>query len=89
MGEVRYSVVLAPSADKQLKKLPRDAQRRIVLALEKLADAPRPRGAVKLAGEDELWRIRVGTYRAVYTIDDEKLVVLMLRIAHRKDAYRG
>jgi len=84
-----YTVLFKPSADKQLQRLPKDAQKRIVRAVEALADDPQPSGAVKLAGEDNLWRIRVGSYRVVYAIDEDKLIVLVLRIAHRKDIYRG
>jgi len=64
-------------------------QRRIVAAMEGLAADPRPPGCVKLQGEDELWRIRLGDYRVVYAVRDEKLMVLVVRVAHRKDVYRG
>ena len=85
----RYAVYFKPSADRQLAKLPRDVQRRIVTAVEALADDPRPPGAVKITGDNNLWRIRVGDYRVVYEIRKGRLVVLVLRVAHRKDVYRG
>jgi mRNA interferase RelE/StbE len=69
--------------------LPQRIRRRVVEALEELRTDPRPQGAVKLAGEDQLWRIRVGEYRVVYEIGDEELLILVLRVAHRKDAYKG
>jgi mRNA interferase RelE/StbE len=53
-----------------------------------LASAPRPAGVVKLAGADNLWRLRIGVYRIVYEIRDDRLTILVLRVAHRKDAYR-
>ncbi len=81
-------VILAPAAQKSLDKIPRNSRRRILDALEELADDPRPPGCVKLEGEDNLWRIRVGDYRIVYTIDEKKLMVLVVRVAHRKDVYR-
>ena len=84
----RYAVYFKPSADRQLAKLPRDDQRRIVTAVEALADDPRPPGAVKITGDGNLWRIRVGDYRIVYEIHNDRLVVLVLRVAHRKDVYR-
>ena len=84
-----YSVLFSSSADKALQKLPEKAQQRITLAVSGLADDPRPVGCVKMQGEENLWRIRVGDYRAIYTIEDKKLIVLVLRVAHRKDAYRG
>jgi mRNA interferase RelE/StbE len=83
-----YRVSLKPSAERQLRKLPQDMQRRIVGDVALLARDPRPSGVVKLAGDDNLWRIRIGDYRVVYEIHDDRLVVLVLRVAHRKDVYR-
>ena len=83
-----YRIFFKPSAERALRKLPLDAQRRVVRAVAALAGNPRPAGAVKLAGDENLWRIRIGTYRAVYEIHDDRLVVLVLRVAHRKDVYR-
>ena len=85
----RYAVYFKPSADRQLRKLPRDVQRRIVAAVDALADNPRPPGVVKITGDDNLRRIRVGDYRIVYEIHDDRLIVLVIRVAHRKDVYRG
>ncbi len=83
-----YGVILKPSADKAIRRLPVQVQRRIVAAIDALASEPRPAGAVKLQGADEFWRIRVGQYRVIYAIHDDALVVLVVRIAHRKDVYR-
>lgn len=83
-----YKVFFKPSADRQLRKLSDGLQRRIVGEVEALARIPRPRGVVKLAGHENLWRIRVGDYRIVYEIHDSRLVILVLRLAHRKDVYR-
>jgi mRNA interferase RelE/StbE len=83
-----YKVIFKPSADKALSKLPVDVQRRIVAAVEALAVEPRPPGVVKMAGDDNLWRVRVGEYRIVYEIHDGQLIVLVLRVAHRRDVYR-
>ena len=84
----RYPVAFRPSADRAHQRMLTDAQRRIVLAVEDLADDPRPPGVVELAGGENLWRIRVGRYRVVYEIHDDRLLVLVLRLAHRKDIYR-
>jgi mRNA interferase RelE/StbE len=84
----RYDVIYKVSADKALRALPTAVQVRIAAATDALRDNPRPRGSVKLVGEDELWRIRVGQYRVVYTIQDDALIVLVVRVAHRKDVYR-
>ena len=84
----RYAVIFKPSADRALRRLAVNMQRRIVQAIERLGDDPRPAGVVKLAGDDNLWRIRIGDYRVVFEIHDDRLVVLVLRVAHRKDVYR-
>lgn len=61
---------------------------RLVEAIDKLAENPRPRGCKKLAGRYDLYRIRVGRYRVVYAIRDEVLVVVIVAIGHRRDVYR-
>jgi mRNA interferase RelE/StbE len=85
---MRYAVEFRPSARKSLTKLPRRDQLRIVSAIEALGDEPRPIGAKKLVAEENLWRIRIGSYRAIYQIEDDKLIILVLKIGHRKDVYR-
>jgi mRNA interferase RelE/StbE len=85
----QYTIEFKPSADKALKRLPLEVQRRIVTATERLAANPRPAASIKLAGEERTYRVRVGDYRVVYDIYDDKLIVVVLRVAHRKDAYRG
>ena len=85
----QYKVFFKPSADRQLQKLPADVQRRIINQVAALGFAPRPAGVGKLAGAENLWRIRIGNYRVVYEIHDDRLMVLVLRVADRKDAYRG
>lgn len=84
-----YHVLFKPSADRSLRRLPEEVQRRIVAAVETLVDTPRPQGSVKLTGADDLYRIRVGNYRVVYAVMDDQLLILILRVAHRKDVYRG
>ncbi|MFZ0687540.1 MAG: type II toxin-antitoxin system RelE/ParE family toxin [Terriglobales bacterium] len=82
-----YNVVLTSSAAKELKKLSGQLVARIVPRLENLASNPRPSGCKKLQGGDREWRIRVGDYRVVYTIDDTKLLVEVTRIRHRSEVY--
>ena len=82
-----YDVVLTSSAEKELKKLSRQLVTRIVSRLENLASNPRPPGCKKLQGGDREWRIRIGDYRVVYTIDDAKLLVEVTRIRHRSEVY--
>jgi mRNA interferase RelE/StbE len=83
-----YAVHFKPSADRQLQRLPVSVQKRIVGEVAVLAKNPHPAGVIKLAGDDNLWRIRIGDYRVVYEIHDDRLTVLVLRVAHRKDVYR-
>ena len=83
-----YSILLAPPAERQLKALAEPAQKRIVKRLRTLQDNPRPQGVNKLDGEEDLYRIREGDYRIVYTIQDKKLIVLVVKIGDRKEVYR-
>jgi mRNA interferase RelE/StbE len=85
---VQYSVGYESTARKELGKLNRQVARRIARAISALGADPRPPGCRRLLGHDELWRIRIGDYRVIYTIKDTELIVLALRIAHRSEAYR-
>ena len=84
---MKYSVDVIRSAQKQLEKFPADHQERILVAMEGLAEVPRPDGCTKLSGRDA-WRVRVGDYRVIYEVADESQRVTIVVIAHRKDAYR-
>ncbi len=83
-----YAVDFKPSAVDALRRLPRQVQVRIVAKAEALADNPRPSGCRKLAGAEDLYRVRVGDYRIVYAIRDAVLTVLVVRIGHRREVYR-
>lgn len=87
-GSRRFAVEYDPKAVKELKKLDKPIARRVARAIAELADDPRPQGARPLTGFPELWRLRVGDYRVVYTIRNAELLVLALRIAHRSTGYR-
>ena len=82
-----YAVELVPAAQKALQRLPKDAQERIILALALLRDTPRPPNVKKLAGWVDRYRIRVGDYRIIYRIKDDVLLLLVIRIGHRRDVY--
>ena len=85
----KYKVVLKPSAVKELESVPRKKDRqRIIQSIGLLADNPRPPGSTKLSGYDR-YRIRMGSYRIVYGIEDDALVVYVVKVGHRKDVYRG
>ncbi|MEX1231719.1 MAG: type II toxin-antitoxin system RelE/ParE family toxin [Planctomycetaceae bacterium] len=82
-----YDLIIKSSAEKEMDRLSARVRGRIVAALEKLRSNPRPRGCLKLKGDDELWRIRVGDYRVIYTIQDDVLIVMVVRVALRRDVY--
>ena len=82
-----YRVTLAPSAARQLRKFDPDVRRRLQAAIELLAVDPRPPAATRLVGGSGEWRVRTGNYRIVYEINDNELVVLVLRMGHRREIY--
>jgi len=82
-----YTILLAPPAERQLKAFAPAIQKRLVKRLKTLRDNPRPQGVKKLAGEDNLYRIREGDYRIIYTIADKQLIVLVVKIGDRKEIY--
>lgn len=86
---MRYQIRLAPGAERQLRKLQKKEQRRIGRRIDALAEDPRPVGVEKLSGEDDFYSIRVGDWRIIYTIEDDILVVLVLKVGHRRDIYRS
>ena len=84
----RYSLDFSRTAKKQLLSQPRDAQVRLLRAINQLTYEPRPRGCRKLHGSMDTFRIRVGYYRVVYEIEGQQMVVLVVKLGHRKDIYR-
>jgi mRNA interferase RelE/StbE len=84
-----YQVAIAPAARRQIKKLAKSAQLAIIARLETLAHNPRPPGCKKLSGEENLYRVRKGDYRIVYQVQDDRLIVLVVRVGDRKDIYKG
>lgn len=85
---MRYKIEFKPAALRQLKAIDLSIRRRIVAAIEQLADNPFPPSVKKMAGEPNRWRIRVGDYRVVYEVDSGKLLVLVVAIGHRREIYR-
>lgn len=80
-------IFLSTKADRQLKKLPEKMHRLFISKIEKLADDPLPANSRRLEAR-EGWRVRVGDYRILYTVDLKKIELTVLSVAHRKDAYR-
>jgi len=83
-----YTLTLARSARKELERFPASISDRILDRVEMLQENPRPSGVTKLRGEKNLWRIRVGDYRVIYSIDEAHRVVDVSVIRHRRDVYR-
>lgn len=84
-----YSVFIKTSAAKELAAVePRAVRARIVSRIQALARTPRPPRSQKLAGDEERHRIRQGSYRIVYSVDDERRIVEVVKIGHRREVYR-
>ncbi|MFC1976885.1 type II toxin-antitoxin system RelE/ParE family toxin [Chloroflexota bacterium] len=84
-----YRIEIIRTAQKQMLSLPRQAQVEIARAIDRLANAPRPSGCKKLRGTD-LWRLKLGRYRVVYVIDDEDGLVIVVKVApRREDTYQS
>lgn len=88
MMGAQWQVIIHRKAEKILKRLDGDVLKRIRTAIRELASEPRPTGVKKLAGHENLFRIRVGDWRIIYAIEDDKLIVLILEISTRGGAYR-
>ena len=84
-----YQIEWKNSARKELRKLPADAIKKIVEAVDSLALEPHPPNCRKLISSDQTWRIRVGNYRVIYNIFSSLLIIQVVRVAHRKEAYRS
>ena len=84
----RYRLLIKPSAVKDIEAIPlkRDRQR-VVERISKLAEDPRPSGSEKISGQDK-YRVRQGRYRILYAIEDQDLIVQVVKVGHRKDVYR-
>jgi mRNA interferase RelE/StbE len=84
----RYRLLIKPSAVKDLEAIPskRDRQR-VVERISKLVEDPLPFGSEKISGQDK-YRVRQGRYRILYAIEDQNLLVQVVKIGHRKDVYR-
>jgi mRNA interferase RelE/StbE len=85
-----YQIIIRKKAFKELEILPTKTIQSITQAIDDLSENPRPHGCKKLKGEEEyLWRIRVGNYRIIYSIDDTVKILDIRRIGHRRDIYEA
>lgn len=83
-----YAISYVPSAAKAIRKLDKSVARRLLEAIDGLATDPRPPGFIQLAGGRGEFRIRVGDCRVVYDVQDGELIILVLRVGHRREVYR-
>jgi len=83
----KYKIYIKPTAAKELEKIPERDVYRIIKKIQNLSSNPRPHGCEKLSSEEK-YRVRQGNYRILYSIEDDKLIVLVIKIGHRKDVYR-
>ncbi|HJH26673.1 MAG TPA: type II toxin-antitoxin system mRNA interferase toxin, RelE/StbE family [Methanophagales archaeon] len=82
-----YEITLASSTEREIQALPKSVQRRVEKMIDSLRINPRPRGTIKLKGREGIYRIRVGDYRIIYTINDKKRLVDVSYVRHRSRAY--
>ena len=83
-----YRVEVTRSAERQLRRLPHLDRERVARTMLALADDPFPRGTRKLSGYDDVFRVRVGRYRILYSVSNTEVIIVILKIGHRKDVYR-
>lgn len=82
----KYRIEFKPSVWKDLDRVPKADRRKILKRIEGLSDDPRPFGCQKLSG-DEKYRIRQGNYRIIYSIEDDRLIVIVVKVGHRRQVY--
>ena len=82
-----YQISYKPSVEKELRSLDRQQLQAVVKRIQALADNPRPYGSIRLQGIERLYRVRQGDYRIIYRIDDDALVVLIIKLGHRREIY--
>ena len=85
---MKYEVEVTNSARRQIERLPKEMQSRILTRLLELENNPRPEDSLKLKGFKDTHRIRIGNYRAIYEIHDKDKVVVILKCMHRREIYR-
>ncbi len=83
-----YEILLERRAEKDLRKLSSELFQRIIAKIQSLSENPKPQGSRKITGSKNDWRIRIGDYRAIYEIDEHEKRVRIMRVRHRREAYR-
>ena len=83
-----YRIEVTATAERQIRKLKRSEQLRVLRVIQSLSVEPRPRGTRKLTGYEDVFRVRVGTFRVVYSVEATRLLIIILKVGQRKDIYR-
>ena len=83
----RYKIIVKKSVSKDLKKIPSKDIKRILSAIQDLAETPRPPQSKKLSGQ-ERYRLRQGNFRILYSIEDDKLIICVIKVGNRRDVYK-
>jgi mRNA interferase RelE/StbE len=83
-----YRIVFRKSAEKQLLKLPGPVGQKIIELIKPLSDNPIPANALKMSGFDNIYRLRSGVYRIIYSIENKELVIEIIKIGHRQNIYK-
>lgn len=84
----KFKIEISSTAEKSLKKLPKRDIGKIVSTIQNLANDPYPAGCRKLTGEENVYRVKQGNYRVLYEVKGKTLIILILKIAQRKDVYK-
>ena len=85
---MRYRIEFSPRAELQFKKFPKEVQIRLKHRIDNLAENPFPRGVKELSAEENIYPLRIGDYRIIYQVQGSALLILILKLGHRKDVYR-
>jgi mRNA interferase RelE/StbE len=85
---MKYRIEFSPTAESQFKKLPKEVQARFKHRIDSLTENPFPRGVEKLSAEENLYPLRIVDYRIIYQVQGRALVILILKLGHRKNLYR-
>ena len=85
---MKYRIEFSPTAESQFKKLSKEVQARLKHRIDNMAENPFPRGVKKLSAEENFYRLRIGDYRIIYQVQGKALLILILKLGHRKNVYR-
>jgi len=83
-----YKIEVSLTAEKQLRKLSQKDQISVLKRIQELSGDPRSNHSRKLRGQNNVYRVRVGNYRILYSVEDKHLIIIILKVGHRRDAYR-